>query len=166
MNSNIRLATIDDLDAINDIYNYEVLNGIATFDVQERTYEEAEAWFNEHDEQDHPIFVYEQDDEVIGYCSLSTYRKLDAYAQISEISLYIANDFKSQGYGRLLANYVLEYAKENTQNHNIIAVITSENLISINLFFSLDFKDGGTIEECGKKFGKLLGITNLYRILN
>ena len=42
MNSNIRLATIDDLDAINDIYNYEVLNGIATFDVQERTYEEAE----------------------------------------------------------------------------------------------------------------------------
>ena len=65
MNSNIRLATIDDLDAINDIYNYEVLNGIATFDVQERTYEEAEAWFNEHDEQEHPIFVYELDDEVI-----------------------------------------------------------------------------------------------------
>ena len=165
MTTNIRLATIDDVNDINAIYNYEVQNGIATFDINERTESEALEWFKEHNEDNHPVFVLELDDEIIAYCSLSSYRDKDAFDKTAEISLYVSSECRSKGYGRLLVNYVLDYAKENTNLHSIVAVITSENLISINLFFSLDFKDGGTIEECGYKFDKYLGITNLYKVL-
>lgn len=42
---NIRTAERRDLSAMLDIYNYEVKNGTATFDVEPRAGAAGEAWF-------------------------------------------------------------------------------------------------------------------------
>ncbi|NLK84490.1 MAG: N-acetyltransferase [Aeromonadales bacterium] len=165
MLKNIRLATQDDLEAINDIYNYEVLNGIATFDIHKRSLDSAREWFLSHNTTNHPIFVFLHKGEVVAYCSLSSYRDKEAFETTCEISLYVSKDHRSRGYGRILAAYTLSYALNCNLIHNVVAVITSTNLVSINLFLSLDFNDGGTIESCGLKCGKKLGITNLYKIV-
>jgi len=161
----IRNALIADVEAINSIYNYEVLNSTVTFDEIERSYEDAVKWFQSHNQGNHPIFVYEQDHTVVGYCSLSTYRTLDAFNATAEISLYIHKDYRAQGIGRQLCQSVIQYAQARSDLHNIVAVITSDNEKSLNLFKSLAFKDGGTIPQTGKKFGKYLSITNLYKII-
>ena len=150
---------------INKIYNHEVINTTVTFDTQPRDESAGIKWFLAHNDSNHPIFVAVIEDLVVGYCSLSPYRFLDAYAQTVEISLYVHKDFRKQGIGRELCRYVLDYAKNRDDIHNIIAVITTDNDKSINLFKSFDFEDGGTIPQTGKKFGKLLSITNLYKII-
>lgn len=162
----IRNATLDDVTSINKIYNHEVLNSTVTFDSQPRDQSAGIKWFLAHNDTNHPIFVYIGDDnEVAGYCSLSTYRFLDAYAQTAEISLYVHKDHRKQGIGSKLCKYVLEYAESRDDLHNVIAVITTDNEKSIKLFKSFGFEDGGTIPETGRKFGKLLSITNLYKII-
>ena len=45
---NIRTAERRDLSAMLDIYNYEVKNGTATFDVEPRAGAAGEAWFAAH----------------------------------------------------------------------------------------------------------------------
>lgn len=161
----IRKATLDDVASINKIYNHEVINTTVTFDTQPRDESAGIKWFLAHNDSNHPIFVAVIEDLVVGYCSLSPYRFLDAYAHTVEISLYVHKDFRKQGIGRELCRYVLDYAKNRDDIHNIIAVITTDNDKSINLFKSFDFEDGGTIPQTGKKFGKLLSITNLYKII-
>ena len=161
----IRKAKLDDLIFINDIYNYEVINTLATFDTVQRNYEKALVWYNHHNDTNRPIFVYELDKKVVGFCSLSDYRQLDAYAKTVEISLYVDKDSRGLGIGKQLAEHVLSYAKDRADIHNAIAVITSVNQKSINLFKKLDFQDGGTIKDTGFKFNQTLSITNLYKIV-
>ena len=44
----IRKAEKKDIQALLDIYNYEVVNGVATLDLEPKTYTEWEAWFAAH----------------------------------------------------------------------------------------------------------------------
>lgn len=78
---NIRTAERRDLSAMLDIYNYEVKNGTATFDVEPRAGAAGEAWFAAHNTGNHPLLVAEEDGKVLGYASLSPYRDFDAYCK-------------------------------------------------------------------------------------
>ena len=57
---NIRTAERRDLSAMLDIYNYEVKNGTATFDVEPRAGAVGEAWFAAHNTGNHPLLVAEE----------------------------------------------------------------------------------------------------------
>ena len=70
----IRPITKDDIAACLDIYNYEVINGVATLDLEPRTLPEWQVWFVAHQTQEHCIIVGIMDDVVVGYASLSPYR--------------------------------------------------------------------------------------------
>ena len=58
---NIRTAERRDLSAMLGIYNYEVKNGTATFDVGPRAGAAGEAWFAAHNTGNHPLLVAEED---------------------------------------------------------------------------------------------------------
>lgn len=161
-----RAAEKTDLDAINRIYNYEVLNGTATFDTKERSFEKAFEWFSSHNTKSHLIEVCTDDmGRVIAYCSLSSYRDKDAFDTTAEISIYVDAKHQKKGIGYMLCKRMLDHAKNTGCLKNIIAVITSDNTASIKLFKKLGFTFGGTIECAGIKFNKELGITNFYKIL-
>src|SRR5688572_9266370 len=70
----IRLAKMDDLPAIVDIYNQSIPSQQATGDTQPVSVEGRLAWFHEHHPDEHPIFVAEVDGHISGWCSLSAYR--------------------------------------------------------------------------------------------
>ena len=162
----IRFCTFNDLDTVNAIYNYEIENGVATFDTSVRSKDKAVSWYESHNRLNHPIFVATDDsNKVFGYCSLSQYRDKDAFETTVEISVYVALNSRGQGIGRKLCCYVIDYAKKRNDIKNIISVITSSNVKSLNLFNSLNFENGGTIPAVGIKFGKQLGITSLYRLV-
>ena len=94
---NIRTAERRDLSAMLDIYNYEVKNGTATFDVEPRAGAAGEAWFAAHNTGNHPLLVAEEDGKVLGYASLSPYRDFDAYLQTVELSIYVAPESRGRG---------------------------------------------------------------------
>ena len=65
----IRIAEEKDLQEMLDIYNYEVKNGVATLDLQEKTLEERREWFEAHNVENHPLYVADVDGHVAGYVS-------------------------------------------------------------------------------------------------
>ncbi|MBP7934214.1 MAG: GNAT family N-acetyltransferase [Phycisphaerae bacterium] len=77
----IRLARPADLVAINDIYNYDVLQSNCTYQTKPESPDERRAWFEEHGEG-HPVTVAERSGEVVGWGSLSSFRSRAAYARI------------------------------------------------------------------------------------
>ena len=130
---NIRTAERRDLSAMLDIYNYEVKNGTATFDVEPRAGAAGEAWFAAHNTGNHPLLVAEEDGKVLGYASLSPYRDFDAYLQTVELSVYVAPESRGRGIASALMEAVLRLAREDADTHTVVSVIAGGNAASVRL---------------------------------
>src|SRR5258708_40302601 len=96
MEIQIRTATEADVPLIRDIYNYEILNGTATFDTEPKTLEDRMARF--HDTRQHPygVLAAEVDEETVGWGGLQPYRSRPAYRFTSENSIYIHQDWRGR----------------------------------------------------------------------
>lgn len=159
----VRKATLEDLNKITEIYNEAVLHTAATFDTQIKTVQEQEKWFWEHD-QKHPILVAEKEGCVVGWASLSPWSDRCAYSDTAENSLYVEKTSQGDGIGKLLMKALLELA-EQANLHTIIARITDGNQTSIKLHEKFGFEHIGIMREVGRKFGKLLDVYLMQKIL-
>jgi L-amino acid N-acyltransferase len=72
-NQEIKFAKKEDLDKINEIYNYYVKNDVCTFQLKEETIEDRIKWFEKHSEDKYPIIIFLEDNKIIGWGSLSKY---------------------------------------------------------------------------------------------
>ena len=160
----IQSITKNDIFACLAIYNYEVINGVATLDLEPRTLEEWHEWYNAHSDEHHPIIVGTIDDVVVGYASLSPYRLKDAFKSTVELSIYIHQDYRGQGVATRLMERILEIAKEDTMLHNVVSVITAGNEESTKLHNRFGFTYCGLTPEVGFKHGKYQD-TETYALL-
>lgn len=160
----IRKAKEADLPELLAIYNYEVLNGVATFDLHPKTMEERRKWFGEHNVDNHPLIVAELDGRVAGYASLSPYREKEAYAATVELSVYVDPEYRRRGVARRLTGSILEEARNRSDIHTVISVITGGNEASIALHREFGFVCSGTLKEVGEKFGQMLDVVN-YQLM-
>lgn len=160
----IQSITKNDISACLAIYNYEVINGVATLDLEPRTLEEWHEWYNAHSDEHHPIIVGTIDDVVVGYASLSPYRLKDAFKSTVELSIYIHQDYRGQGVATRLMERILEIAKEDTMLHNVVSVITAGNKESTKLHNRFGFTYCGLTPEVGFKHGKYQD-TETYALL-
>jgi L-amino acid N-acyltransferase len=62
----VRPATAADLDAINDIYNYYVLNSTCTYQELPEPGESRQEWYRHHTDN-HPVVVAEVNGQVVGW---------------------------------------------------------------------------------------------------
>lgn len=161
----IRKAEPGDLQELLDIYNYEVMNGVATLDLEPKSPEEWRKWFDAHNVDNHPLYVAEVEGRVAGYVSLSSYREKEAYKSTVELSVYIGPDYRRQGIASSLMGFILEEARADKSIHNVVSVITSGNEASCRLHDKFGFTYCGTIPEVGEKFGRQLSIDNFSLIL-
>ena len=160
----IRPITQDDVVSCLDIYNYEVVNGVATLDFEPRTLPEWQEWFDAHQTVEHRIFVGLMDDVVVGYASLSPYRTKDAFKSTVELSIYIHQDHRGKGVASKLMAHILEHAKENDTLHTVVSVITAGNEGSTKLHSRFGFTYCGLTPEVGFKHGKYQD-TETYALL-
>lgn len=150
----IRTAEQKDLPELLEIYNYEVVNGVSTLDLNPRTLTEWQIWFDHHNVDNHPLFVAEIEGRVAGYSSLSSYREKEAYKSTVELSIYISPDYRKRGLATALMAYILEEAKADPRTHMVVSVITAGNEASCKLHEKFGFAFCGTVSEVGMKFGK------------
>lgn len=161
----IRTAEEKDMPQLLDIYNYEVEHGYATFDLTPKNMEERMVWFREHNVENHPLIVAEEDGKAVGYASLSSYRPKEAYKTTVELSIYVDKDYRRKGIAGKLASNIIEIARDRDDVHTVISVITGGNEASCLLHEHLGFLHCGTMKEVGTKFGKKLDIHNYQIIL-
>ncbi len=152
----IRHATQGELIAINDIYNYYVLNSTCTFQTEPESMKNRRVWFKEHGPK-YPLIVAEEDGEVIGWASLSKFKKREAYRPTVESSIYIRNDRLFKGIGAVLLSELIKSAGE-IGYHSIIAVISSDQGPSIKLHEKNGFIKVAHLKEVGRKFDRWLDV--------
>ena len=157
----IRRAKIEDLHEMLDIYNYEVVIGVATFDEVPVTYEQRKEWFNVHKGK-YILLVEEQDGKIAGYASVSKLFPKPAYDISGEVSVYVGKDFRGQGIGKALLKELLVQTEKEGNFVSLFSLITGTNEASIHLHEKLGFTYAGVLKESGMKFGKHLDVV-IYR---
>lgn len=161
----LRLATEDDLAAINDIYNYYVPRSTCTYQLEPEPLEERRAWFREHHAETHPVIVAESGGEVVGWGSLSKFHPRAGYAATVEASVYIRHDQHRRGIGRLILSELVERARQSGF-HSILGGASADQAASIALQESLGFRRVGQLAEVGYKFGQWLDVVYLQLMLD
>ena len=159
----IRPATLADLPEITAIYNEAIANTTATFDTELKTAEEQAAWFRGHDEN-HPVIVATLNEQVVGWASLSRWSDRCAYDGTVELSVYVHHEHRGKGLGRKLIEVIVAEG-EKAGLHTIISRITTENRNSIHLHEWFGFNSIGVMKEVGNKFGKLLDVQLMQKML-
>lgn len=158
----IRKATENDLNAINDIYNYYVLNSTCTFQTEVETIQDRMNWFQSHGDE-YPIIVCEINKEIIGWASLSPFHKRKAYKPTVENSVYIRNDNLRKGFGTSLSKELIKLAKK-IGYHSIIAKISEDQNASVVLHEKLSFQKAAHLKEVGFKFNKRIDVV-FYQLI-
>lgn len=162
----VRLATIEDAEAIRTIYNREVTGSTVTFDLVPRSLEAQQAWIEAHAGA-HPAIVVVDDDAeatVIGFGSLSPYRSRPAYSTTVEDSVYVHADHQGRGIGKLLLEELVRLATVHGF-HSMMARIVGGHEASIRLHGSCGFSLVGVEREVGRKFGRWLDVALMQRML-
>jgi len=153
----IRLAEVNDLPTIVDIYNQSIPSQQATGDTQPVSVEGRTAWLREHRPEEHPIFVAEVDGQVAGWCSLSAYRPGRAALRFTaEISYYIASAYHRRGIATALAEHALA-ACPGVGIRHLFAIVLEGNQASVNLLEKMGFERWGYLPRVADFDGREVG---------
>ena len=161
----VRLSEISDIDDIHKIYQYEVLNGTATFDKVPPSKEELQEKRASIIESGYPHLVAEMNGKVIGYSYVSLYRQRSAYSKTVENAIYIDPDYRGMGIATKLMNALLPICEEIGLKQVIAVIGDSENHGSINLHRKLGFRKVGILEKVGYKFDRWIDVVLMQKSL-
>jgi L-amino acid N-acyltransferase len=159
----IRLATADDLGAVNAIYNHYVPISTTTYDDEPMTLEERRQSF-ESRQPIHPLTVAIRDGAVVGYGSLHSFRAKRGYRFVVENSVYVHPDHHGQGIGSAILADLINRARA-LGLHAIVAGIDAEQTASVALHAKHGFQEVARFPEIGYKFGRRLDVVFMELIL-
>ena len=159
----LRLARPDDAEATRAIYNAEVTGSTVTFDMVPRSVHDQRAWIEARSGA-MAVLVAEDEGEVVGFASLSPYRDRPAYATTVEDSVYVRDDQRGTGVGRLLLAEIVRVASTRGF-HTVVARIVGGHEASIGLHRTLGFELVGVEREVGRKFNRWLDVAVMQLML-
>ncbi len=139
----IRLSRPGDLPALVTIYNQAIRSGNATGDLDEFTVVQRSPWFEQFDTENYPLYIAEIENKIVGYCSISPYRKgRKAMQYVAEISYYVDYAFHRQGVASSLISYAIKDCKRIEKKH-LLAILMDSNIASKTLLEKFHFKQWG-----------------------
>ena len=163
----VRLARVEDADAIRAIYNVEVTSSVCTFDLVPRSLEDQQRWIDEHTGAYPAVVAVDGsggDAEVVGFGSLGPYRSRPAYSTTVEDSVYVRRDQHRRGVGRAVLSELVGLATDHGF-HAVIGRIVGGHEASIGLHQACGFEVVGVEREVGRKFGRWLDVVVTERLL-
>ena len=144
---NIRTAKEKDHPDIIKIYNHAVDEKFATADTEYVTVESRKEWFAQHSPETYPIYLAEEDNKIIGWCSLSPHRPgRKALSTVAEISYYIHKDHRRKGIANSLITHTIESAKV-LGFKNLISILLELNKTSIYILEKFGFEKWGHLPD-------------------
>lgn len=161
----IRHAVESDLPALLSIYNEIILHTTAVYDYEPHTLDMRKQWFETKRQQGMPVFIAEENGEILGFSSIGPFRAWAAYKYSVENSVYVAAGARGKGVGKLLLPPLIDAAKEMGL-HTIIAGIDATNEASLRLHKSFGFEEVAHFKQVGWKFGRWLDLKFLQLIID
>ena len=164
MEITIRQANGNDLEAILEIVNYSILHTTANYNYDVQTLEIQTKWLQQKHEQNFPVIVATQDNEVIGFGTYGMFREKIGYQFTVEHSIYVAPHLIAKGIGKLLMSELIELATKQ-KIHTMIGGIDASNTYSIDFHKKFGFTECGIIREAGFKFDRWLDLQFMQLLL-
>ncbi len=160
----VRPAELADAEGIAAIYNVEVLESTATFDLTPRTLEQQRTWQIERSGAHAVLVAIDDTSELAGFASLSPFRARPAYSTTVESSVYVSREHRRRGIARLLMIELIATAKSHGF-HSVIARIADSQEPSLALHAQMGFELVGVEREIGRKFGRWLDVSVMQVLL-
>ena len=158
----IRGAGEQDAAAIASIYNQGIDDRGATFETEPRSADEMAAKLAQGER--YPLLVITEDDAVLGWAGLSTYRARACYAGIAEFSIYLDRRARGRGLGRQLLTALIEVARERGY-WKLVSRIFPSNAGSRALCRSCGFREVGVYEKHGRLDGEWRDVVIVERLI-
>jgi len=141
----IRLAKIEDLQRITDIYNQAILTQKCTADMETFTLDQRLSFFEAHQNNEYPLWVYQIEDQVVGYVYLSGYRPgRRAFSSTVEVSYYLDQTYLGKGIGSQCLEHAILEAKERGFQ-TMVAILLGINEKSTGLLKKFNFEEWGRL---------------------
>lgn len=160
----VRVATEDDVPTILDIYNHEILHGAATFDIEPKSLGDRLEWFRETQQPPHCVIVADDGLMVAGWGCLHPVHTRAAYRFTTEDSVYIHQDRRGEGIGKLILAHLIELARLGGF-HSIMAGMSEGNEASVRLHQRFGFELVGVQRQVGYKFERWIDVTWMQKML-
>jgi phosphinothricin acetyltransferase len=99
-----RNAELKDLPKIVEIYNSTIPSRMVTADTENISVESRIEWFHDHNPEKRPLWIIENEqNEVLGWVSFSSFYGRPAYNGTVELSIYMDESSRGKGYGKSTA---------------------------------------------------------------
>lgn len=142
-----RNASFEDLPKIVEIYNSTIPSRMVTADTENVSIESKIQWFNEHNPENRPLWIIEDNQKnVLGWVSFSSFYGRPAYNGTVEISIYMDESSRGKGLGKKVLKYCIDSAK-NFGIKTLLGFIFLHNEPSLKLFRYFGFEDWGTFPD-------------------
>jgi L-amino acid N-acyltransferase YncA len=138
----IRDAERNDLQAIVAIYNSTVPLRMVTADTEPVSVESRAQWFEEHKPAFRPLWVAEENGEVTGWLSFSSFYGRPAYDRTAEVSIYVHTKHQRARIGSSLLKEAILQAPRLGLN-TLLGFVFAHNLPSIRFFKRFGFRKWG-----------------------
>lgn len=153
----VRKIRPEDVAACVDIYNFYIRETTVTFEESELSADEFGVRVVRILGDGYPYIVAQEQGRVIGYAYLDMFSPRTAYRYTADLSIYVANDCRARGVGRLMYDEIESCARKMGLR-NIISVITEHNRPSIAFHERHGFALAGKLDATGYKFDRWLGV--------
>lgn len=159
----IRPASLSDAAAIAAIYNEGIVDRVATLETETRTPEERAEWLRGRSER-HPVFVAEDEGEVVGWASINAFNPRKAYDAVGDFSVYVARSRRGKGIGRALVQRLIDEAPALGYHKLVLAALAS-NQAGTRLYERCGFHHVGIYREQGMLDGRWVDVLIMERLL-
>jgi L-amino acid N-acyltransferase YncA len=161
----VRASHESDIEAVRQIYAFSVLHELATFEEVPPTLDELLRRRKTVLDARLPYLVATINQAVVGYAYASFYRPRPAYRHTVEDSVYVADQFRSQGVGSALLSALIDCCEAGDWRQMIAVIGDSGNTGSVTLHRRLGFRPVGTLTRVGFKLGRWVDTVLMQRAL-
>lgn len=138
----------EDWPAVRAIYQQGIETKQATFETAVPTWAQWDAA-----RRSDCRLVARRGERVVGWAALNPVSRRVVYAGVAEAGIYVSEDSRSQGVGRLLLEALIERS-EQAGIWMLQASVFPENEASLRLFQGMGFRTVGTRERIAKQEGR------------
>lgn len=161
----IRPSTAADLPAVTAIYAWNVEHGTGTFELEAPDLAEMGRRRDDVLSKGLPWLVAERGGQVLGYAYANHFRPRRAYRFCLEDSIYLADQARGQGVGRLLLAELVARCEAAGARQMLAVIGDSANAGSIGVHRALGFEHTGILRSAGWKFGRWLDVVLMQKTL-
>ena len=160
----LRIAEEADAAAIGAIYDEGIAGGNATFATGRHDAEERRAWLAARDDRA-PVWVAEEDGEVLAWGALAPFSHRDWYRGVAEYTVYVSAKGRGAGIGRTVLETLIAIAPAHGY-WKLVGMILPENSAGLRLAAGCGFREVGIHRAHAPLGGTWRDVTVLERHLD